>query len=317
MEIILRISRTASLVVMAAHTLMAATPMEDPCPSSSSAAGPAPDHSAWTAILKDVVVPNGTVGDVRTAVIDYKKLRAEKPSRLRAYMLSLCSVNVSSLSTLEQIALWTNAYNAMMTSMIVHYNPGKTVKEISGVVSSGQVWKEVLATVGGERVSLDIIEHVKVRGSGLAHSAGIAGRIHTAFVCASASCPDIQTEAFEASTLTDQVTAATRSWLLNPTKNPGPQGGALRVSKIFQWYGQDFLQESGSIHNFARTYAGWTATEVPDSAPLGYLPYNWDLNARNASGKSISRASSPCRPLLASSIFAAVSLGALSALSSA
>lgn len=306
-------SWTAIVAAMAARTMMATVQMEDPCPSSSSAVGPAPDHSAWTAILRDVVVPNGTVAGVQTALVDYKKLRTENPSRLRAYMLSLCSVNVGALSTTEQLAFWANAYNAMMASIIVHYNPGKTVKEIHKLVSTGQIWTEVLATVGGEKVSLDIIEHSKVRLSGLAHSVGVAGRAHAAFVCASASCPDMQTEAFEASTVVDQLTAATRRWLLNPTKNPGPQDGVVTVSQIFQWYAADFVQESSLIQNFLRTHAGWTTTEVPDNAPITFLPYNWDLNARNASGVPISRASSPGKFLLASTTIVAICLASLAA----
>jgi hypothetical protein len=272
---------------LAMRSILAVTQMPDPCPAGSSATGPAPDHSAWTTILRDVVVQNGSIGGVTTALIDYEKLRVEPGrTRLQQYILSLCSVDVAALGTFDKLAFWANAYNAVMCSIIAHYRPGVSVKELHSVVPGGSIWDAQLATVAGEKVSLGVIEHHKIRGS-LAKAGGVSGRIHAAMVCASASCPDILTEAFVGSTLVAQVTDATRRWLLNPTKNPGPLNGAVTLSMIFSWFGGDFSEESGTIQNFVRTHAGWSSTQVPDNAHVHFAAYTWNLNAVNASGRPI------------------------------
>jgi len=266
----------------------------DPCPATSSATGPAPDHSVFTSVLKDFVIVNATAHGITSNLVDYRSLRAERRN-LKKYMLSLCSVNVAALSPLAQLALWANAYNALMFSIILNYQPSTSVKEIHGRVDSGSVWKEILGTVGGEKVSLDIIEHNRIRGSELAHNLGLAGRVHSAMVCASLSCPDIQTEAFEASTVEAQLTAATRRWIRNPTKNPGPfqGGGSITLSKIFDWYGGDFVKEKGSIQAFVQTYGGFTKAQVPDNAVVGFTPYAWGLNGMNRTAYAGARAVTP------------------------
>ena len=176
-------------------------PLSDPCPSDASAAGPAPDHAIFNAFLQDVVF-DGTKEGVTSTIVDYEKIRKSKPltSQLGKYILSLCSVNVKALSTNGQLTFCANAYNALMISIVLHYKPSKSVTQLHVEVSSGSIWKEVLGTVAGEKVSLGIIEHKKIRGD-LAKAGGVAGRMHSALNCASLSCPDIQKEAFEESTL--------------------------------------------------------------------------------------------------------------------
>lgn len=262
----------------------------DPCPVGAAATGPAPDHSVFTQVLKEVVV-QGTKEGLKTSLVDYSKLKKD-PSKLQKYIMSLCSVDVSKLTNAAKLAFLANAYNAVMISAVLHYEPGITVKEISSHVSGGSVWKEAFATIGGKRMSLDDIEHGNIR-SGLSKAMGMSGRIHAMVVCASLSCPDIQTEAFEPETVISQATSAMERWLLNPTKNSGPDGkGNVGLSMIFRWYGSDFVEESGSIQAFVRKYGKWTTSQVPDSAGVMFLDYNWNLNAVNNSGVSTSGSSS-------------------------
>jgi len=101
--------------------------------------------------------------------------------------------------------------------------------------------------------------------------------VHAAINCASLSCPDLLPEAFRASDLDNQLTAATQGWLANPTKNPGPDGsGAIVLSKIFEWYGGDFQATAGSVQAFVRTYSSW---QFSDGATLRFADYDWSLNA--------------------------------------
>jgi hypothetical protein len=222
---------------------------------------------------------DNSIGGITSNVVDYVALR-EDSSNLRAYMRTLCAVDLATLSPEEKVAMYCNAYNALMIAMIVHFDPPTSVLEISSMVPGGSVWKEKLGTVAGTKVSLDDIEHTFVRNGESAKING-QGLVHACFVCASLSCPDLQTEAFQGGTLKNQLAGAVTRWLHNPTKNPGVLGSQMQLSKIFEWYGNDFVAQSGSIHAFVNTYTSWN---VAANTPISFLPYNWALNEVNGTG---------------------------------
>lgn len=249
----------------------------DPCDEGSELFT---DHSDWGDVLRQHV-QKGTLGGVETALVDYKVIR-ENPSKLRSYLRQLCKVDISTLGVEEATALYCNAYNALITAYVVHFSPRNSVLELHSSMPGGSIWKEKLGTVANQKVSLDDIEHGIVR-NGLAQQVGVSGRIHTCFVCASLSCPDLLMEPFEGHTLVAQLTSATRSWLSNPTKNPGPDGsGRVQLSKIFKWYAGDFEQAAGSRQAFVQNYTSWN---VADNAEITFVGYNWALNEVNGSGQ--------------------------------
>merc|ERR1740121_3345566 len=169
----------------------------------------------------------------------------------------------------------------MMLGIVLHYSPTGSVLDLSASVPEPSIWKHKFGTLAGDKVSLDDVEHSMIRG-GLSAEFGAQGRIHAAVNCASLSCPDLRTEAFEASRLSEQLDDAARRWLANPSKNPGlGADGVLSLSKIFQWYGGDFVAASGSVQAWVRENIDW---EVPDSAALSYIQYDWNLNGVNSSG---------------------------------
>merc|ERR1740121_3227046 len=169
----------------------------------------------------------------------------------------------------------------MMLGIVLHYSPTGSVLDLSASVPETSIWKHKFGTLAGNKVSLDDIEHGMIRG-GLSSEFGAIGRIHAAVNCASLSCPDLRTEAFEAGTLDAQLDDAVQAWVGNPTKNPGPGNfGTLQLSMIFNWYGSDFVAESGSVHAFAQKHGPW-GNNVSAGAELLFAPYNWDLNAQVA-----------------------------------
>jgi len=226
-------------------------------------------------------VQQGKIGGVQSALFNYDAVRAN-PSQLRRYLGQLCKLNISALTPAESLAVHLNAYNALTIAAMVHFNPSQSIKQTHSLVPAGNIWKEKLGTIGGTKVSLDDIEHGTIR-QGLSAKLGVQGRIHAGVVCASLSCPDLLPEPFVHRTVVTQLTAATRCWLGNPTKNPGPDGaGKLKVSKIFQWYARDFIAEARSIHEYARLY-GPSSWQVADNLKLEAIPYDWSLNAMNGS----------------------------------
>jgi hypothetical protein len=255
----------------------------DPCDEGGDE--PFTGHSVWGELLEQFVV-RGTIAGVETNLVNYARLEQDD-SKLRSYLRQLCKVDTSTMSAQEKIAMYCNAYNALITLYVVHFKPPDSILQLSDRDGfGGKVWSAKLGTVANQKVSLDTIEHDIVRAT-LTGEVGVKGRIHACFVCASLSCPDLQMVPFEGSTLVDQLSDGVRAWLSNPTKNPGPDGGKLRLSKIFDWYGGDFVAADGSVQKFVKKYSSWT---VADNAGLEYIDYHWGLNAVNGTGVNVNSA---------------------------
>jgi len=256
-----------------------ALPAGDPLTEDSN-------HSIFGEVLS-AYVSAGTVGPFNSHLVDYDSLRSE-PSRLLAYLRQLCDVSEAQLRTWQlsnALALLINAYNALLLSMVVHYNPSPSVRNIA--TPEGSVWTHKFLNLGGVKVSADEIEHDMIRGmnGGFGYAqkieSSVQGLIHAGVVCASLSCPDLQLVPFKGSTVVAQLGNATKAWLANPTKNRGPQGGELKVSKICSWYAGDFVYAEGSVHDYLKKYAPASWGSITSSMPLNFLGYDWYLNKKD------------------------------------
>ena len=98
-------------------------------------------------------------------------------------------------------------------------------------------------------------------------------RIHFAIVCASFSCPKLQNKAFEATNLYGQLTNATKSFLSDSKRNSISENN-IELSKIFQWFSQDFNQ-NGSLIDFLNLYSD---VKISEKAKKNFKDYDWTLN---------------------------------------
>lgn len=272
----------------------------DPCEGLSQVGSGEPDHKILTKVLSKYVSEGEAMG-IKSTLVDYQALRSDTAD-LRAYMSQLCLLDPA-LTPAQALAAAINAYNSLMLAIVVHFNPPNSVLEIA------DRWALKFGTFNGTRVGLDDIEHRIIRGdSGLAEMFGARGRIHAGVNCASLSCPDLPMEAFEGARLSYQLDAAISRWLTNPTKNPGLSSRVLTLSKIFDWYGADFVKDSGSVQAFVKKHTSW---QVSDSDTLAFATYNWNLNAVNGTGLFVSAS----RSSRSSSAFALAASAALAIVS--
>jgi hypothetical protein len=115
--------------------------------------------------------------------------------------------------------------------------------------------------------------------------------VSLAFICASVSCPPLAAEPYRAETIDAQLDAAARSYLATPL-GLLVDGRTLRVSSLFKWYGDDFIEafaslgppgpsprDRGVLGVIAR-YGPAAAADLARSgrARLAYLSYDWSLN---------------------------------------
>lgn len=226
--------------------------------------------------------------------VDYAGLLRQRGA-LDAVVEELGQVERSEFDTWtdhEQIAYWINAYNAFTLQAIVdnypidggwfsflRMAPRNSIKQIRGV------WTKLRWQAAGTAMSLDEIEHETLR---VLYD---EPRIHFAINCAAVSCPPLRTEPYVGRRLDRQLTLAGRNFLASDT-GLQVEGSTLRLSSIFEWYGEDFVDwyghlVDGSGNAKARAILGVVATYGPAEASrlaqsgdarVRFLGYNWGLN---------------------------------------
>jgi hypothetical protein len=228
------------------------------------AAAVEPDWSGYDQLLQQYVA-RGTTAAVELNQVDYSGL-ARDPL-FAAVVAELAEFPLQRLESHEEtLAFYINAYNILALKMVIDNLPVDSIKDVGNVFKS--VWKHDAGFIGGETVTLDNIEHERLRKMN-------EPRMHLAIVCASVSCPDLRTEAYRADRLEMQLEAQCTEFLHNPGKGLRRSGENAAVSKIFKWFAEDF-EVSGGVATFVRRYH-----PLPDGVTLRpSLDYNWSLNGR-------------------------------------
>ena len=232
------------------------------------------DHKPWDALLKKHVVAmqGGKASQVRYA--DFAK---DRPA-LKAYLDSLSKVTEAQFNAwpkAERMAFLINAYNAFTVEKILTRYPGlKSIKDFGTVF--GNPWKDKFFMLLGRESYLDQVEHEMLRKPGAYNEL----RVHYAVNCASIGCPMLREEAYAADRLDAQLEEQAVRFLSDRSRNRF-EAGKLEVSKIFDWFKEDF----GSREQYFARYAKLLA-DAPEAqkavmegrAPLSFLDYDWTLN---------------------------------------
>ena len=267
------------------HWLLAGAALAMSLAARESAAAQAFDHShaAWTTLLKRhvVLLRGGQASQLR-----YAGFLAER-ALLRTYLDSLSAVPQAAFdgsTKPQQQAFLINAYNAYTVELILTRYPDlKSIKDLGSVFSSP--WKPKWIDLLGTRMSLDDIEHAMLRRRGAYDDP----RVHFALNCASIGCPMLREEAFVPERLEAQLEQQAERFMADRTRNRwNVQRQRLELSKIFDWYGEDFRlghRGIGSLAAFAARYADRLADTPADrdriragTPDVAFLDYDWALN---------------------------------------
>jgi len=240
-------------------------------------------HAAWTALLrKHVRLQRGG----QATQVAYAGFMAERAA-LKAYLASLSAVPAATFAAwprAERQAFLINAYNAFTVELILTRYPDlKSIKDLGSVFSSP--WKPKWVPLLGAQVSLDDIEHAMLRKRGDYDDP----RVHFGVNCASIGCPALREDAFVAARLDAQLDEQALRFMSDRTRNRyNPRRGRLELSKIFDWFGEDFrLGHRGvaSLAAFAARYAEQLADAPADreriragTVDIAFADYDWALN---------------------------------------
>ncbi|MGI8605486.1 MAG: DUF547 domain-containing protein [Verrucomicrobiales bacterium] len=232
---------------------------------SSLASGLDHSHVLFTEVL---------AAHVERGLVDYHKLKAH-PEKLGAYLNLPAQVSKSDFdawSSGQQMAFLINLYNAQALKLVVDHYPVRSIKNIGGF--RGPFKLRAVHLWGGLK-TLDDIEH------GILRPHYAEPRIHFALVCAARSCPDLRSEAYQAEILSVQLDDQARNFLRQEDKNPLLVGNTeLYLSRIFDWFEDDFSAAKGSVIKFILPYLPVEKASVISRKQFRekFVAYDWTLN---------------------------------------
>lgn len=226
---------------------------------------------------------------VHEGLVDYagfERDRALLDRSLRA-MAEAPPETLAAISEHRRLATYLNAYNLATIDLILRFRKerGGRLKSIQEIPSA---WSRYHWNVAGTDRTLDEIEHRIIR---LEFS---EPRVHMALVCASRSCPPLPPAPFSGDRLEVDLERVARAFVNDASRNQfTSRGGKIRISKIFDWYGGDFVghyreqgldflygEKNGAVLAFASLYLPEETVRALrlKEAAIDYLPYDWSLN---------------------------------------
>ncbi len=205
--------------------------------------------------------------NVADGVVNYPGIATDP--RFPGYLRKLAAALPADTPQNEQLAFYINAYNALAIKGILDgHSP-------SSLLGRYKYFKSIQYTVAGQNMNLYDLEReviIPFREP----------RIHFAIVCASESCPPLRAEAYSADRLDAQLDEQARTFLSDSSKNRiEPDKKTLRLSKIFDWFPEDFSDHSGSVQKYVAQYVddkNIAAALRADEYKIKFLKYDWNLN---------------------------------------
>ncbi|MCB9475550.1 MAG: DUF547 domain-containing protein [Deltaproteobacteria bacterium] len=221
-----------------------------------------------------------------SGLVDYAGLAADRDG-LDGWINEAKSLDADgyrdpSNARVEKLAFWINFYNAATLQLIVEfYDDDLTSIQDLEDVGGAPPWDYFLFQVGGEKLTLNEIEHEIIR------PIFAEPRIHFAVNCASISCPRLRTEPYQGDILDDQLEAAAVEFADSDDHvRFDEMSGTVAVNPVVDWYRDDFGGISGvydfigaRLNDEAKIEA-WNALTPND---LTFFSYDWSLNDSGSS----------------------------------
>jgi len=259
-------SKTAkSLVLVAMFAAMVSVMPAWALVNSATPDSVGPDYSLLTQVLRD---------HVKDGAVNYKAIKTDK--RFADFIDILKKTDPNSISPKNRLAFWINTYNAFVLKVVVDQYPIKSIMSKTAYALGKSNFQKKLVTINGMAYSLNDVENNIIRPMG-------DPRIHFAINCAAKSCPPLRSEAFEVGRLGEQMDEQTSGFINNPAMNSFDfaKKEAL-VSKIFDWFQEDFKKYSTGVPEFISRYLppeqGKQLVAAGKAFKIKHNDYNWDLN---------------------------------------
>lgn len=216
---------------------------------------PSLSHDIFDGLLKKYVNAKGRV--------NYDGMKQEKQQLAEYIMILQNNPPQKSWSKNKQMAYWINLYNAFTIQKIVARYPVASIMDLEG----GNIFDKATIDIGGKNYTLNQIEKEMLLRQFR------EPRVHFAVNCAAASCPPLLSGAWTEANIQKNYEKMTKAFINNPSYNK-VSTNFMEISKIFEWYADDF----GGSNNLINYFNKYANIKIKSSAKVRYLEYDWKLN---------------------------------------
>ncbi|MGK0185774.1 MAG: hypothetical protein ACI9R3_001555 [Verrucomicrobiales bacterium] len=259
----LLISAPVSMITASAQDQ--AAPVATPAPAAVETNEPTPEPKTWVdeydGLLKKYVTDKGVRYE---AWYQSKTDRAE----LAKVIDAISTQSLGGKGRDERLAFYLNAYNAWILHRILKDYPTDGPGG-GGFFGRNRFFKSDDLKVAGKETSFHDLENDIIRPT------FNEPRIHFALNCASKSCPPLHTKAFRKETLDTTLTALATAFVNTNSSGVKVTSGGKKVaiSKIFDWYEDDF--KGGPV----KYINGYRKDKLSSKVKVSFQDYYWTLNA--------------------------------------
>ncbi|KGP64368.1 serine/threonine protein kinase [Legionella norrlandica] len=227
-------------------------------------------HQVWQDFLDHHVITNNE--DIN--LVDYANISEKDLTSLKEYIKTLSQIDIDNYNRKEQLAYWINLYNALTVLTVANYHPIANIQEINispGLFSVGP-WGANIITVKDTSLSLDDINNRIIR------PIWNDPRTHYALNNATIGAPNLSQQAYQGAQIEQQLNNAASKYI-NSLRGAGVIEGKLIVSKLYDWYEEDF----GGTKKYVIKHLLQFAKE-PLRSQLKHINtidsyiYNWHIN---------------------------------------
>lgn len=228
-------------------------------------------HQDWQTFLNTRVITNNE----GINLVDYANLDDNDLKLLKDYIANQTRINISEYNRREQLAYWINLYNAVTVYTVANYYPVSSIEEINtspGLFSIGP-WGAKLVTINDTPLSLDDIQNRIIR------PIWNDSRTHYAVNNGSIGAANLSKQAYQGETIETQLNAAALEYI-NSLRGAQVIEGKLIVSKIYEWYDEDFGTSKQNVITHIKQFAREPLIiQLNHVNTIDNYIYNWHLNS--------------------------------------
>lgn len=218
----------------------------------------------WTAEYDQLLKSYVTDGKV-----DYEGIKGD--AQLGALVAQVADLKPVKEKSNDAKAFYINAYNLLVISSAADNYPLGSVQQVSGFFDRNKV------RVAGKKYTLNGFEKDFI------FKKYSDPRLHFVLVCGALGCPPITDFAYQADNLENQLDVQTTA-AINDPNFIRVSGSKASLSKIFQWYNNDFGGGKKDVLNYINRFR---TNAIPTSSSIAYYDYDWSINDTKNTGSSL------------------------------